>query len=122
MLKRTLLLLASTLLLACPGELENPPAGTGKLDLGGNPPKKDTGGQPPKKDTGGQPPKDQNWQPPKKDTGGWPPPLDQYVPPKQDQGGYKPSPFGCQVDAECFGLRCCATPWGVKLCAEECTW
>ena len=39
-------------------------------------------------------------------------------PPKAD--GYKPSPFGCTSDADCFGQKCCATPWGVKLCAPSC--
>ena len=34
--------------------------------------------------------------------------------------GYKPSPFGCTADADCFGQKCCATPWGVKLCAPSC--
>jgi hypothetical protein len=33
---------------------------------------------------------------------------------------YTGSPFGCQSDTDCFGLRCCPTPWGVKLCAEVC--
>lgn len=33
---------------------------------------------------------------------------------------YSGSPFGCQSDADCFGLVCCPTPWGVKLCAETC--
>jgi hypothetical protein len=30
------------------------------------------------------------------------------------------SPFGCKTDSDCFGLKCCPTPWGVKLCAEVC--
>jgi hypothetical protein len=33
---------------------------------------------------------------------------------------YGGGPFGCQVDAECLGQRCCPTPWGVKLCAPTC--
>lgn len=33
---------------------------------------------------------------------------------------YSGSPFGCQHDSDCFGLKCCPTPWGVKLCAEIC--
>jgi len=33
---------------------------------------------------------------------------------------YVGSPFGCQQDSDCFGLKCCTTPWGVKLCAEVC--
>ena len=37
-----------------------------------------------------------------------------------DKGGYKPSPFGCTSDADCFGQRCCPTPWGVKLCSADC--
>lgn len=31
------------------------------------------------------------------------------------------SPFGCQQDSDCFGLKCCSTPWGVKLCAPTCS-
>lgn len=38
---------------------------------------------------------------------------------KLDQG-YKPSPFGCVSDGDCFGQKCCPTPWGVKLCAPAC--
>ncbi len=34
--------------------------------------------------------------------------------------GYKSSPFGCSADADCFGQKCCPTPWGVKLCAPSC--
>lgn len=33
---------------------------------------------------------------------------------------YAGSPFGCEQDRDCFGLRCCRTPWGVKLCAATC--
>lgn len=33
---------------------------------------------------------------------------------------YTSSPFGCRGDSECFGQRCCPTPWGVKLCAPSC--
>jgi len=36
------------------------------------------------------------------------------------EAGYSASPFGCQSDADCFGQRCCTTPWGVKLCAPAC--
>jgi len=51
---------------------------------------------------------------------------DQYVWP--DQGAdktiwpdtYSSGPFGCQADSDCFGLKCCPTPWGVKLCAPTC--
>ena len=39
---------------------------------------------------------------------------------KTDTGGYKPSPFGCHSDRDCFGQRCCPTPWGVKLCSADC--
>ena len=39
--------------------------------------------------------------------------------PKPDTYG-GPSPFGCHADTDCFHLRCCPTPWGVKLCMERC--
>jgi hypothetical protein len=45
---------------------------------------------------------------PPKDT--WPQPQDSYV----------GSSFGCQSDGDCFGQKCCPTPWGVKLCAPTC--
>lgn len=55
---------------------------------------------------------------------------DQYVWP--DTGGfpdtwswptdtYSGVPFGCHMDADCFGKKCCPTPWGVKVCADVCT-
>jgi hypothetical protein len=44
-------------------------------------------------------------------------PKDQWPWPTDN---YQAIPFGCQSDADCFGQRCCATPWGVKLCAPEC--
>ena len=31
-----------------------------------------------------------------------------------------PVPYGCTSDADCFGKKCCSTPWGVKLCAPSC--
>ncbi len=34
---------------------------------------------------------------------------------------YAGTAFGCRVDADCFGQKCCATPWGVKLCAAKCS-
>ena len=34
--------------------------------------------------------------------------------------GYQAQPFGCSLDSDCFGQRCCPTPWGVKLCATVC--
>jgi len=43
------------------------------------------------------------------------PPIDYSVP-----GDYGGTPFGCQTNADCFGQKCCATPWGVKLCASAC--
>ena len=43
-------------------------------------------------------------------------PLDWYQPPDW----YSGSPFGCQTNADCFGQKCCPTPWGVKLCAPTC--
>lgn len=51
----------------------------------------------------------------------WPdimPPADVRPWPQPD--GYVGSPFGCETDADCFGEKCCATPWGVKLCAATC--
>ena len=50
----------------------------------------------------------------KKDTR---PPWDTW-PWKQDT--YVGTPFGCQVDSDCFGQLCCPTPWGVQLCAPTC--
>lgn len=86
-----------------------------------------------KYDTGGWPQPDQSpWQydttPPTPDTGV--PQADQYVWP--DTGGgsdtwswpsdtYTGAPFGCQIDADCFGKLCCPTPWGVKVCADVCS-
>lgn len=37
--------------------------------------------------------------------------------PTQYEGG---TPFGCETDADCFGEKCCETPWGVKLCTPGC--
>ncbi len=34
---------------------------------------------------------------------------------------YSGSPFGCRQDSDCFDQLCCATPWGVKLCAPTCS-
>ena len=36
------------------------------------------------------------------------------------EAGYASSPFGCANDSDCFGQKCCPTPWGVKLCAPSC--
>jgi hypothetical protein len=33
---------------------------------------------------------------------------------------YKKSTFGCKSDLDCFGQKCCPTPWGVNLCAPTC--
>jgi hypothetical protein len=33
---------------------------------------------------------------------------------------YSGTPFGCETDGDCFGQKCCPTPWGVKLCAPTC--
>lgn len=44
-----------------------------------------------------------------KDT--WPWPAD----------GYLGTPFGCQTDSDCFGQKCCPTPWNVKLCSPDCS-
>jgi hypothetical protein len=45
---------------------------------------------------------------------------DQANPWPQPEAGYTGSPFGCEHDRDCFGLRCCKSPWGVKLCAASC--
>ena len=70
--------------------------------------------------------------PPSPDLKPWPdaPPTkpDQYVwpdlPQQQDQfvwpDTYAGAPFGCVTDAECFGLVCCKTPWGISICAQQC--
>ncbi len=58
--------------------------------------------------------------PPKPDKGNvWPDiwPADKG---KKTDKGYKGSPFGCADDRDCFGQKCCPTPWGVKLCAPSC--
>ncbi len=31
------------------------------------------------------------------------------------------SPFGCQTESDCFGQKCCPTPWNIKLCAPDCS-
>ena len=81
---------------------------------------KDTGF---KADTGGTPPKDKGA--PVVDQPLWPDIWGPEAGSTKDlfphpEGGYKPSPFGCTSDADCFGQKCCATPWGVKLCAPSC--
>jgi hypothetical protein len=57
-------------------------------------------------------------------------PVDQYLWPDYTSPGdtwpavgdsYSGAPFGCRSDSECFGQRCCPTPWGVKLCAPACS-
>jgi len=55
---------------------------------------------------------------------------DQFVWPDQAQSqkdqqivwpdSYSSTPFGCVSDTDCFNLRCCPTPWGVKICASDC--
>ncbi len=35
---------------------------------------------------------------------------------------YKGTTFGCRWDSDCFGQKCCPTPWGIKLCAPTCKW
>jgi hypothetical protein len=65
---------------------------------------------------------------PTADTMPWPDQAvpDQFVWPDQGQDQivwpdmYSGTPFGCQSDADCFGQKCCPTPWGVKLCAATC--
>ena len=57
----------------------------------------------------------------KKDTFMWPDSSDQGTPdvwPTPET--YSGTPFGCTADADCFGLKCCSTPWGVKICAQAC--
>lgn len=63
-------------------------------------------------DTGNPPQPDQGYQWPD----GPPPQVDAY----QWPDTYSGTPFGCQMDSDCFGLKCCPTPWGVKLCTEVC--
>ncbi|MCA9665880.1 MAG: hypothetical protein KC503_09840 [Myxococcales bacterium] len=39
----------------------------------------------------------------------------------QNEGGYGGgAPFGCLNDTDCFGQKCCPTPWGVRMCAASC--
>lgn len=52
------------------------------------------------------------------DTSNPPPQADSSMWPTPDS--YVPAPFGCREDNDCFGLRCCQTPWGVRLCAATC--
>lgn len=47
-----------------------------------------------------------------------PPPRPEAQLPLPD--GYKSAPLGCTQDSDCFGQRCCPTPWGVKLCSPVC--
>jgi hypothetical protein len=47
-----------------------------------------------------------------------PPPRPEAQLPLPD--GYKSAAFGCAQDSDCFGQRCCSTPWGVKLCSPVC--
>lgn len=83
---------------------------------------------PPSTDTAVQPKYDGLYWPPP-DSPQFPTPDTQYqwpdiTPPQQDSyqwpDVYTGSPFGCKTDSDCFGLKCCSTPWGVKLCAEVC--
>lgn len=52
----------------------------------------------------------------------WPdaPPKDDTWPKNDIYPGGSGTPFGCFTDADCFHLRCCATPWGIKVCMEHC--
>jgi hypothetical protein len=52
----------------------------------------------------------------------WPdaPPKEDAWPKNDIYPGGGGTPFGCFTDADCFHLRCCATPWGVKVCMEHC--
>ena len=120
------LLVVSLCCVGCPGGYDNKFDSTGpimdgvKWDTTGNPqdgwPNTDKPQVPP---LDGQPP--DTYIP-------WPdvtypdsqPSPDLFPWPPQDQGGYTPSPFGCQLDTDCFGIKCCPTPWGVKLCAPVC--
>lgn len=119
-MNRTLGLTATVLTLlltSCPGSYDNPtPVDTG--GGGGDGPKWYHDGPGPWYDA---PHQDDGWsQPP--DTW-WPqpdimPPQSDLFPPSPDM--YTGGPFGCTQDSDCFGLKCCPTPWGVKLCAETC--
>jgi len=93
--------------IGCPGSYDAPPPDTqGGQDGLWWPPV--DGNQ--KWDTGSTPDQPYQWPdapPPQPDAYQWP-------------DTYSGTPFGCQADAECFGLKCCPTPWGVKLCTEVC--
>jgi hypothetical protein len=100
-MRRTLVPLLAIFVLASCGDSKPAP----KYDLG---PKKDgiTVDQAPIPDY------------PTKDQYKWPDhsKIDQPTP----REAYVGSPFGCQLDADCFGQKCCPTPWGVKLCSPSC--
>lgn len=49
----------------------------------------------------------------------WPDTPNDDLWPKTD-GYSQGSPFGCSSDLDCFHIKCCPTPWGVKLCMERC--
>lgn len=104
-----------------PGCSDDPPPSQTYVDSNGGGGEAGTGqdGTPPKKDIN-KPTPDQTqvqdgpvWPDIWPDSSGWP---DWYQPPDQ----YVSSPFGCTADADCFGQKCCPTPWGVKLCAPTC--
>lgn len=89
-----LLLLLALGLLGCPGDLDPPPAGQDAAADTGN--------------GGGD-----IW-PAQPESG----PLPDSLPP--DSNGYGGGAYGCQDDRDCFGMLCCPTPWGVRLCATTC--
>jgi hypothetical protein len=74
----------------CAGEMEQPPDGSGS--------------------------------PSATETWTWPDitPLPDSTPWNSIPDGYTGAPFGCKQDSDCFGLYCCKTPWGVRLCAASC--
>jgi hypothetical protein len=112
-MKTRLLVVASVLLLTplllilllpgCPGDYEVPPADEADASTAGTP--YDPGGG------SSTPSTYPDVSTPSSQADGW-----TVVP----DTGYGGSPFGCVRDSDCFGLRCCATPWGVKLCQEVC--
>jgi len=68
-----------------------------------------------------QQPPDSSGVPPASETWTWPDitPIPDSAP-WTTPDSYTGSAFGCEQDSDCFGLSCCETPWGVKLCAATC--
>jgi hypothetical protein len=96
-MKRILLIIASLVVLAgCPGDVDTPSDSSGT-----------------EKDSAWGAGDTQQWYP---DT--TQPTTDTFWP---TGDAYAGTPFGCEQDSDCFDLKCCPTPWGVKLCAATCS-